>query len=94
MTTGRVVIASTRAAAAVYEDRTGPPIVEWLSSRGVDTPDPVVVPDGDPVEAALRAAVATDSALGSALPMSSEASTTMRRAMKRGSSPASTITAR
>ncbi len=58
MTTGRVVIASTRAAAAVYEDRTGPPIVEWLSSRGVDTPDPVVVPDGDPVEAALRAAVA------------------------------------
>ncbi|BBZ64395.1 MogA/MoaB family molybdenum cofactor biosynthesis protein [Mycolicibacterium monacense] len=56
--TGRVVIASTRAAAAVYEDRTGPPIVEWLTGRGVDTPDPVVVPDGDPVEAALRAAVA------------------------------------
>lgn len=56
--TGRVVIASTRAAAAVYEDRTGPLIVDWLTARGVRTPDPVVVPDGDPVEAALRAAVA------------------------------------
>ncbi|KUI23947.1 molybdenum cofactor biosynthesis protein B [Mycobacterium sp. GA-2829] len=56
--TGRVVIASTRAAAAVYEDRTGPLIVDWLTARGVQTPGPVVVPDGDPVEAALRAAVA------------------------------------
>lgn len=54
---GRVVIASTRAAAAVYEDRTGPLIVDWLSARGIETPDPVVVPDGAPVEAALRAAV-------------------------------------
>lgn len=52
------MIASTRAAAAVYEDRTGPLIVDWLTARGVQTPDPVVVPDGDPVEAALRAAVA------------------------------------
>ncbi|BCI55228.1 molybdenum cofactor biosynthesis protein [Mycolicibacterium litorale] len=58
MRIGRVVIASTRAAAAVYEDRTGPLIVDWLSTRGVETPDPVVVPDGAPVEAALRAAVA------------------------------------
>ncbi|WP_082703150.1 MogA/MoaB family molybdenum cofactor biosynthesis protein [Mycobacterium sp. IS-1496] len=58
MRSGRVVIASTRAAAAVYEDRTGPLIVEWLTGRGVETPEPVVVPDGDPVEAALRAAVA------------------------------------
>jgi molybdenum cofactor biosynthesis protein B len=56
--TGRVVIASTRAAAAVYEDRTGPLIVEWLSTRGVEALDPVVVADGAPVEAALRAAVA------------------------------------
>jgi molybdenum cofactor biosynthesis protein B len=55
---GRVVIASTRAAAAVYEDRTGPLIVEWLTGRGVATPDPVVVADGDPVETALRAAIA------------------------------------
>lgn len=56
--TGRVVVASTRAAAAVYEDRTGPLIVDWLSGRGIDTPEPVVVPDGDPVEGALRAAIA------------------------------------
>ncbi|MGE2716425.1 MogA/MoaB family molybdenum cofactor biosynthesis protein [Mycolicibacterium litorale] len=56
--TGRVVIASTRAAAAVYEDRTGPLIVDWLATRGVETPEPVVVPDGAPVEEALRTAVA------------------------------------
>ena len=56
--TGRVVIASTRAAAAVYEDRTGPLIVEWLTGRGVEAPDAVVVADGEPVETALRGAVA------------------------------------
>jgi molybdenum cofactor synthesis domain-containing protein len=56
--TGRVVIASTRAAAAVYEDRTGPLVVDWLTARGVETPDPAVVPDGAPVGDALRAAVA------------------------------------
>jgi molybdenum cofactor synthesis domain-containing protein len=33
-------------------------IVEWLRERGYDTPDPAVVPDGEPVGAALRAAVA------------------------------------
>ncbi|BBY19550.1 MogA/MoaB family molybdenum cofactor biosynthesis protein [Mycolicibacterium litorale] len=55
---GRVVIASTRAAAQVYEDRTGPLIVDWLTTRGVHVPAPVVVPDGAPVEEALRAAVA------------------------------------
>ena len=56
--TGRVVIASTRAAAAGYEDRTGPLIVEWLTGRGVEAPDAVVVADGEPVETALRGAVA------------------------------------
>lgn len=56
--TGRVVIASTRAAGGVYADRTGPLIVDWLTARGVQTPEPVVVPDGEPVEDALRAAVA------------------------------------
>ena len=54
--TGRVVIASTRAAGGVYEDRTGPIVVEWLSGRGVTVPDPVVVPDGGPVTEALRSA--------------------------------------
>ncbi|MFC7341241.1 molybdenum cofactor biosynthesis protein MoaE [Saccharopolyspora griseoalba] len=56
--TARVIAASNRAAAGVYEDRTGPVIAEWLRERGYDTPDPIVVPDGDPVGEQLRAAVA------------------------------------
>jgi molybdenum cofactor synthesis domain-containing protein len=54
----RVVVASNRAAAGVYPDRTGPVIASWLRERGYEVPEPVVVPDGDPVAAALRAAVA------------------------------------
>jgi molybdenum cofactor synthesis domain-containing protein len=54
--TGRVVIASTRAAAGVYEDRTGPILVDWLNGRGIVTPAPVVVADGRGVVAALFAA--------------------------------------
>jgi molybdenum cofactor synthesis domain-containing protein len=57
MRTGRVVIASTRAAAGVYEDRTGPIIVDWLNAQGITTPDPVVVKDGSDVATALRAAI-------------------------------------
>ena len=37
---GRVVIASTRAASGVYEDRTGPIIVDWLNQRGIGAPAP------------------------------------------------------
>ncbi|MCI2420383.1 molybdenum cofactor biosynthesis protein MoaE [Saccharopolyspora sp. K220] len=55
--TARVVAASNRAAAGVYPDRTGPVIVEWLRGRGYEVPDPVVVPDGDPVGVELRRAV-------------------------------------
>ena len=55
---GRVVIASTRAANGVYEDRTGPIVAEWLSERGFAVPDPVVVPDGDAVTGALQTAIA------------------------------------
>lgn len=51
-----MVIASTRAAAGVYEDRTGPVIVDWLGERGFDVPAPVVVADGRDVEAALQTA--------------------------------------
>jgi molybdenum cofactor synthesis domain-containing protein len=58
---GRVVIASTRAAAGVYEDRCGPIIVEWLNGRGIATPAPIVVPDGGAVGDAISAAV-TESA--------------------------------
>jgi molybdenum cofactor synthesis domain-containing protein len=53
-----VVVASNRAAAGVYEDRTGPVIVKWLCERGYQTPDPVVVPDGSPVRDAVAEAVA------------------------------------
>lgn len=55
---GRVVTASNRAAAGVYADRGGPLITDWLREHGFDCPDPVVVPDGEPVGEALRAAVA------------------------------------
>ncbi|OXM65084.1 molybdenum cofactor biosynthesis protein MoaE [Amycolatopsis vastitatis] len=56
--TARVIVASNRAAKGVYEDKTGPVIVAWLADRGYDVPAPVVVEDGDPVGAALRAALA------------------------------------
>ena len=51
------MIASTRAAAGVYEDRTGPIIVSWLNDRGIATPEPVVVADGIGVARALLEAV-------------------------------------
>jgi molybdenum cofactor synthesis domain-containing protein len=58
MKSARVVTASNRAAAGVYADRGGPVIVEWLRARGFDCPEPTVVPDGEPVGEAIRAAVA------------------------------------
>jgi molybdenum cofactor synthesis domain-containing protein len=53
-----VVVASNRAAAGVYEDTTGPLIVEALVGAGFATEPPVVVPDGEPVGAAIADAVA------------------------------------
>ncbi|WP_320776219.1 MogA/MoaB family molybdenum cofactor biosynthesis protein [Streptomyces sp. CRN 30] len=52
-----VVTASNRAAAGVYEDRGGPLIADGLRRFGFAVDGPRVVPDGDPVEAALRAGV-------------------------------------
>ncbi|MGW6055253.1 MogA/MoaB family molybdenum cofactor biosynthesis protein [Streptomyces sp. NPDC055189] len=49
-----VVTASNRAAAGVYADRGGPVIAEALSALGFEVEGPRVVPDGDPVEQALR----------------------------------------
>ncbi|WP_280835036.1 MogA/MoaB family molybdenum cofactor biosynthesis protein [Mycolicibacterium frederiksbergense] len=54
----RVIIASTRAAAGVYEDRTGPLVVKWLSDRGYDVTEQMVVADGRAVGEALRSALA------------------------------------
>lgn len=52
-----VVTASNRAAAGVYSDRGGPVLVEGLAGLGFEVDGPVVVPDGEPVEDALRSAV-------------------------------------
>ncbi len=53
----RVIIASTRAAAGVYDDRCGPIITEWLGQQGFSSVQPLVVPDGDAVGQALRDAL-------------------------------------
>ena len=53
----RVVIASTRAAAGVYDDRCGPIIRGWLSEHGFSVADPAVVTDGEAVREALLAAL-------------------------------------
>jgi molybdenum cofactor synthesis domain-containing protein len=52
-----VVTASNRASAGVYEDKGGPLIAEGLTGFGFAVDGPQIVPDGDPVEAALRAGV-------------------------------------
>jgi molybdenum cofactor synthesis domain-containing protein len=49
--------ASNRAAAGVYEDRSGPVLVELLRKAGCTVEGPFVVPDGEPVFEALRDAV-------------------------------------
>ncbi|MFB7914677.1 molybdenum cofactor biosynthesis protein B [Streptomyces sp. NPDC056061] len=52
-----VVTASNRAAAGVYADRGGPLVAEGLAALGFSVDGPRVVPDGDPVEQALREGV-------------------------------------
>ena len=54
-----VVTASNRAFAGVYPDRSGPVVADGLAALGFTVDGPQVVADGDPVEAALRSAVAT-----------------------------------
>ncbi|MGW7249921.1 MogA/MoaB family molybdenum cofactor biosynthesis protein [Streptomyces decoyicus] len=54
-----VVTASNRAAAGVYADKSGPLVAEGLAAMGFEVDGPQVVPDGEPVAAALRAAVAS-----------------------------------
>ena len=53
-----VITASNRAAGGVYPDRSGPVLAELLGTAGYAVDGPVVVPDGEPVEAALRSALA------------------------------------
>lgn len=52
-----VIVASNRAAAGIYADTSGPLLVAGLRELGCEVGDPIVVPDGDPVEAALRAVI-------------------------------------
>ena len=52
-----MVTASNRAAAGVYEDRGGPILVDGLLAMGFAVDGPLVVPDGEPGEEALRSAV-------------------------------------
>ena len=52
------VTVSNRAADGVYEDRSGPVLARLLAEAGCAVDGPLVVPDGAPVEAALRDAIA------------------------------------
>ena len=54
---GAVVVASNRAAAGVYEDTTGPLLVDLLASLGFSCDRPLVVPDGEAVGAAIASEV-------------------------------------
>jgi molybdenum cofactor synthesis domain-containing protein len=58
-----VITISTRAAAGVHEDKSGPIIAAALDDLGLQVEGPVIVPDGDAVGAALRDAVAAGHAV-------------------------------
>ena len=56
----RVITVSTRAAAGVYSDTSGPTVVSGLAALGLEVDGPLVVPDGPQLLDALREAVAED----------------------------------
>ncbi len=59
MTRALALTVSNRAAAGIYEDKSGPVLAELLRAAGCDEVDgPIVIPDGATVEVALRDAVA------------------------------------
>jgi molybdenum cofactor synthesis domain-containing protein len=55
-----VITSSNRAAAGVYQDRSGPVIVERVRSWGFAVAHPIVVPDGDEFGLALRDVLASE----------------------------------
>lgn len=61
--TAAVIVVSTRAAAGVYADRSGPVLTEGLTDAGFVVAEPVVVADGPPVAEGLREAVAAGHAV-------------------------------
>jgi molybdenum cofactor synthesis domain-containing protein len=58
-----VITISTRAAAGVYPDKSGPIIAAALGDLGFRVAGPVIVPDGEAVGAELRDAVAAGHAV-------------------------------
>jgi len=58
-----VITCSTRAAAGIYPDRSGPVIVEALRTWGLTVGEALVVADGPDVEVALRSAIGSGVAL-------------------------------
>lgn len=48
-----ILISSTRAALGIYEDASAPVIADWLQEQDFDVIEPVIVPDGPAVGAAL-----------------------------------------
>ena len=57
--TAIVIVASTRAAAGIYEDRSGPIAVDFLRRKGFDCPAARIVPDAD-IAATVAAAFAEE----------------------------------
>jgi molybdenum cofactor synthesis domain-containing protein len=51
------ITVSNRASAGVYADKSGPVLAELLRTAGCETDGPQVIPDGQAVQEALRAAV-------------------------------------
>ena len=54
MRTAAVVVASTRAAAGGYEDRSGRVAADWFDAHGYAVEGPYVVADGEDVRAQLQ----------------------------------------
>ena len=54
MRSAAVIVASTRAAAGVYQDRSGRIAADWFGSHGFEVEGPFVVADGEDVRAELE----------------------------------------
>lgn len=57
--TAVVIVASTRAATGVYEDKGGPLLKQGLEDLGCEVTQVIVVPDGEPVRQALTDALSS-----------------------------------
>lgn len=58
-----VLVVSTRAAEGVAEDLTGPVIAAWLTERGFDPGEPVIIADADVADAVRRAVAGSPAVL-------------------------------